>query len=141
MFMGFVSEDDDFDAAWRTAEPLLERSLPYSTTGTLDELKEDFYNRRRLLWLIGEDDTIYAACMSSVTEDGTLMIENCGGESVDKWLPEVWKTFQRYAELSDLNQLKIVGRKGWLKLLRQYGDIDYQDLAVFTSRPEYLKVH
>jgi hypothetical protein len=37
--------------------------------------------------------------------------------------------------------MAIVGRKGWLKLLRQCGDIEYKELAIFTSKPEYIKVH
>jgi len=141
MFVGFVNKDEDFDHAWEQAKPFLERSLEYSAPCTIELLEDEFYNRRKRLWLIGEGEEVCAACMTCIGPDNTLLIEHCGGEGVDEWLPAVWATFQRYAEIAQVNKLAIVGRKGWLRLLRQYGDIDYKELAVFTSQPEYIKVH
>lgn len=142
VFMGFVHDDDDFDDAWALAEPLLTRSLEYTPFLTIEDLKDDFYNRRRLLWLVKHiEDGVIAACMSSVINH-TLMIEHCGGRDVERWLPEVWRVFQRYAELGELRGMAIVGRKGWLRHLRQHGDITYKEVAVFTSKPEYMtRVH
>lgn len=139
--MGFVREDSEMDDAWRKAKPMIEKSLESTPYTSIDELEDDFYHRRRLLWLINDEDEIIAACMSLVTPNNTLMIEHCGGKAAKQWLPLVWTTFQRYAELANITKMAIVGRKGWLKLLRQYGEIEYRELAVFSSQPEYLTIH
>ena len=139
--MGFVKEDAEMEDAWRKARPMLEKSLKSTPYMTIEELEDDFYHRRRLLWLINDKDDVIAVCMSSVTLSNVLMIEHCGGKNVQQWLPLVWKTFQRYAELANITKMAIVGRKGWLKLLRQYGEIEYRELAIFSSQPEYLTLH
>lgn len=91
--------------------------------GTFESVERDTLAGRALLWLVWrEPDTIEAICITQIahTEKSKVCtVIACSGTKPRRWL-HLLERIEMYARGTDCDCVRIFGRKGWLRLLKDY---------------------
>lgn len=87
------------------------------------------------LWIVvdEEDDEIVAAMTTRITDypNGRGMsIDWIGGKRMEEWLPAFSETMDAFARENGCSFIEGIGRKGWIKVLKEYG---YRDIPTFRK--------
>ena len=75
-----------------------------------------------LLWLAADATTIYAAAvtaLATVNGERHCTIVACGGRARERWLPLI-ATLEAFARAEGCRAIRILGRRGWARLLPDY---------------------
>lgn len=75
-----------------------------------------------LLWVAWADGRVIAAVTTELVcvPRGKLCVITCGGgEAMRRWL-KFLRQIERYAKAEGCNSLRVMGRKGWEKMLPGY---------------------
>lgn len=75
-----------------------------------------------LLWLVSDGSSIQAAAVTELhaTEwRKVCVIVACGGEDMCAWLP-LLEGIEKYARTAGCEAVRIMGRKGWARMLASY---------------------
>jgi len=114
---------ESIDAVWNTVYAHIELMSPHSE-GEL--LPEDFYEALisgdMQLWIATNDGEIMASMISQVIpypQKTVLRIISIGGESMGEWL-QFLPTVEDWALAIGCTSLECWGRKGWLKILKDW---------------------
>ena len=97
---------------------------------------EDIYNliRDQKMQLWGLHDGALKAVM--VTEIvcyprlKRLRVVLIGGHEMDKWLPVVMESLDRFKEQTGCDGIELLGRRGWVKQLAEYGYQEYETVVI-----------
>ncbi len=90
--------------------------------GTFVDVEQDVLSGGALLWLVWEDPIVLGATVTQIiTQDNRkiCMVVACGGEDGRSWVHLISK-IEDYARNEGCELSRIVGRKGWMKLLPDY---------------------
>jgi hypothetical protein len=88
---------------------------------TLD-IDDDVLHGHGLLWLACDGPKILAAMTTSLVStdrDKVCILTACAGEEMDLWLPLLGK-IEAYAKAEGCACVRIYGRKGWARVLKDY---------------------
>lgn len=90
--------------------------------GTFKSVETDILERRALLWLVWSDPKIEGAAVTQIdkTESSKVCtIVACGGDGFRSWVHLIGK-LEDYARQQRCDLVRIVGRKGWQRVLKDY---------------------
>jgi len=107
---------------WPTVAPLIKKAMARGDLGTFDCVEADVLSARALLWVAWADPFILGAAVTQIigSEQGKVcLIVACGGKRVDLWLNLIEK-IEEYAKAESCRCTRIMGRKGWARLLSDY---------------------
>lgn len=89
---------------------------------SFSSVESDVLSGNALLWLVWDDPVVLAAVVTQliVKDDRKIcVIMACGGEDAQKWVHLIQK-IEAYARAEGCESVKIIGRKGWMRLLPDY---------------------
>lgn len=107
---------------WEKAAPWIKDAMERGDLGTFSDVRDDVLNGAALLWLVWSDPIILGATVTQiiVQENRKIcMIVACGGEDAQAWLHLISK-IENYARAEGCELVRIVGRKGWMRMLPDY---------------------
>jgi len=118
-----------FEQVWPAIEPWLAAALAenrqhmFSTDDLADGIRSRDFG---LLLMRNRDDKISAAAVLSrgfrpSDHAPYVALMACGGSGLDDWLPDLVATVQATGRMIGADEIMILGRPGWRKLLAPYG--------------------
>lgn len=131
-------EPDQVDELLPFVEPILSRAIPY-TAGfeTLAELVATMRQGARpwQLWLMLKGETPVGGFLSTLERvNGELLFqfEILAGIDAQNWILPMVRNFERYLfQQYDVRHIRIIGREGWARFLREAG---YAPQAFITHK-------
>ena len=89
--------------------------------GTFKSVEDDVRDGLALLWLmVGDGIKGAGVTQIALTEKSKVCtIIACGGDDMRSWLPVI-KTIENYARDEGCDAVRILGRKGWARVLKNY---------------------
>lgn len=107
---------------WPKASHWIKAALERGDMGTFASVETDILKRRALLWLVWNEPSIEGAAVTQVekTESSKVCtIVACGGDGMRAWVHLIGK-LEDYARQQQCDCVRIVGRKGWQRVLPDY---------------------
>ena len=115
----------DFDQVWEKVIPLIDRAIEYADGKYgAEDIYKALKNREMQLWVaFTKVGALSAFCITKIThypreKRGAILFAS--GHNVMEWLP-FCKTIQNWARENGCTSMEVYGRRGWKKLLKQYG--------------------
>jgi hypothetical protein len=123
---------------WKQAAPFIALALRRAHGRyTIDNVKDWVLNGTHQLWVVTENGRAIAALLTEVSRlpSGKRMFEIVltGGSRVREWMPQAAGLVLEYAHLCGATEIRVVGRRGWLRHLKPYG---FEQEAVVLTREE-----
>ncbi len=121
----FAVERQDIGLVWPHVRPILAKVEKHNQGGyTLDEVKEDLTEGRSLLICV-KDGEEFLACITCQDEPHptkrVLHMPIVCGTRMREWLDLCHETIPRLAKERGYDMLITKGRRGWTKVLKNYG--------------------
>lgn len=107
---------------WPHVAPWIKRAMERGDLGTFAAVEADVMAGHALLWLVWQAPDIKAAAVTQISRSErskVCMIVACGGEGITLWLPLIGK-IEAYARDEGCDLVRILGRKGWTRVLKDY---------------------
>lgn len=115
-------DPEKINAIWPHVEPLLRPVMVRSGEMLLTDLAKALVERRMLLWLAWDGTEIVGACvteLSRTTRGLVCIIVAMGGNDRKRWL-HFTKQLEDFARAEKCVAMRLYGRKGWKRVLRDY---------------------
>lgn len=110
---------DDF---WPHVKHYIEAALRRGGLGRFSDLESDVLTGDALLWIVISKPHILCAAVTQIvmTDAGKVcMIQACGGKDHSRWIGLIGG-IEKYAKDQNCICVRIMGRKGWARVLREY---------------------
>lgn len=107
---------------WPLVEPLLRSAIERTGLSAFCDVEYDILFGDALVWLAWNGTAIEAAASTVLqqTDAGLVcLVTACGGTDMHRWLPLLGR-IEEYARDEGCHCARIVGRKGWLRVLDGY---------------------
>ena len=114
------------DQAWPSVAPFLQDAVDASAGEmSLESIKRRIEDETTIAICMTEEDGLYAVgILEKVTfpsSKSVLGISCLGGVELDRWVNELDKAVTNIAREQDCTEVRIIGRPGWLKALKELG--------------------
>lgn len=108
-------------AIWPQARGFIKSAIERTGLSEFSAIEHDVLCGDQLLWLIISDHIEAAGTTHLIKTNGVkvLVISALGGVRRDRWLP-LLASIERYASAEGCKSVRIYGRKGWLRVLKNY---------------------
>ncbi len=106
------------DRVWPTVAPLIRRAIDKTGYTDFDYIERDILIGGSLVWLAWDGEKILAAAVTQLTGDVCTIVA-CGGHGLREWRGLIEK-LEDYARAEDCARMRIIGRKGWARVLKDY---------------------
>lgn len=109
------------DQIWPQARDLIRAAIEHTDLSEFSEIEADVLNGDQLLWLAISDRIEAAATTHLIKTRGkpVLIITACSGYQMERWLPLLTR-IEHYARAEGARCVRIYGRKGWERALKDY---------------------
>lgn len=107
---------------WPHVAPIFHAEIERTKRGSIADLEREVLAGNGLVWVAWDGSEIKAAAATVlVKEDAGLvcLIMSCAGTDMLLWVP-LLGGIETYAAAEGCKRVRIVGRKGWLKMLDGY---------------------
>lgn len=107
---------------WDKAAPWIKNAMERGDMGTFATVQADVFSGHASLWLVWDEPVVLGAAVTQIIEqDNRLicMIVACGGEDAGSWVHLIAE-IEKYAKAHECELMRIVGRKGWMRVLPDY---------------------
>ena len=106
---------------WPHVEPLLRQAIIRTGISAFRDIEYNVLYGDDLLWICWEDRILCAGSTSLQETDAgkVCVITACGGSDMHRWLPLLEK-IESYAKAEGCKRTRIVGRRGWMRVLEGY---------------------
>lgn len=126
----FTLQSHEIDTHWDLIEPYLRRlaaRFPYDINVSL--LRDDLRSARKQLWGYHDGDRVVGVCVTEIQHPvcwiRAASTDISAPEKVDVTLAEI----ERWAQSIGCDRIRLGGRRGWKRRLR-----DYQQIAVTLEK-------
>lgn len=121
---------------WFEVKPMIQAAVDHSNGELdIDQIKERLLKKEMLLLTVSREDNIVAALTLEVRHFPSgmniLNITTAGGSELHLWMKDVDKVIDDLALQHNCEEVYIVGRPGWEKLLKTQG---YNKIHTVVSR-------
>ena len=105
--------------AWPHFKDKIESAVSKVGLADFEYIERQVLDGRALLWLAWDGETVHAAAVTQLTTDSVCEIVACGGSGLKKFLPLI-SDLENFAKAENCRAIRIIGRKGWTKVLTGY---------------------
>lgn len=115
---------DKIDHYWPAVSKMLQKAINYGDgRWTEADIKADLKSGRQQLWIGFKGKPVGAATTQLIgyPQRRTLFIQFLGGEDFSEWGHEGIAALEAYAKHYKCDAIECFGRKGFLKVLGEYG--------------------
>ena len=102
---------------WPHARPLIKAAIDRTELSDFADIESDVLEGKQLLWLAWSDHVEAAATTQLAHNICTLTA--CSGHQRERWLP-LFSKIEKYAKDEGCSRMRILGRKGWERVLSGY---------------------
>lgn len=123
-FTGVVGKEQII-SIWPDIEPLIIRAISVYNDHSLDDIFQSLLMRERQLWISGNSDIDYIIITKIYhkQQDKRCLLELCAGRGAGA-LPYL-NIIENWARDAGCDRIELVGRKGWLRVLKDYSQNIY----------------
>ena len=110
------------DEIWPHAKHLIRSAIDRTNLSSFDDIERDVLDGKQLLWLAWNGESIEAAATTQLVGTNckpVCILTACAGKNRDRWLPLFGK-IEKYAKDEDCSTMRIIGRRGWERVLDGY---------------------
>ena len=107
---------------WPVVSDRIREAMRRGDLGSFKSVELSVYQGNALLWLVTDGAGIFAAIVTQLEESEwrrVCCIVACGGRGRHKWLHLISK-LESYARDEGCTAMRILGRKGWQRVLEDY---------------------
>jgi hypothetical protein len=118
---------------WPHVRDLIAGAIARGGMSCLADVERDVLSGHALLWLAWDGQAIAAAAVTQLLAADlgkVCVIVACAGRQMRRWLPLI-ATLEEYARAEACKLVRIVGRKGWTRVLPGYR----MSRAILERRP------
>ena len=103
----------------------IERAMKYGG-GELwpEDVKEHLLEGRKQLWIVVEGNIVIASIVTEIAtypRKKVVRILMIGGDRLTEWGRDLHATLEKWAKRIGANSIEIIGRKGWERLMKEFG--------------------
>ena len=117
-------QPEDIDKYWEMIMPnLLDVQEINDDTFSLDELFEELKCGASQLWIVAHDYEIKSVGVTKIIKRNgkwRLFFNSCAGEDIDCWV-HLMHNIVAFAREKNCEEVNFTGRRGWKKVLADYG--------------------
>lgn len=106
------------DEIWPHAKHLIRSAIDKTGLSQFDDIERDILDGKQLLWLAWNGESIEAAATTQLIRP-VCVLTACAGHDRERWLP-LFAKIETYAKDEDCSTMRIIGRKGWERVLDGY---------------------
>lgn len=106
---------------WPYAGPMIRRATERGG-GDFDRTETEVLAGLQLLWIVSDDGALQAAATTQLVNEGqgkACIIVACSGRQSERWLPLI-VGIEDYAKAEGCKTMRVIGRKGWERVLSGY---------------------
>ena len=115
----------DVGKVWHLCKPLLKKATDREgSRQNVEGLYGSVKSGSSCLWCIFIDDVVVGSAtteVNSYTEGKILRVSFLGGGRMELWLEKFIESLKEYGRFNGCNGIDLVGRKGWLRKLENFG--------------------
>jgi len=106
---------------WPFVAPFLRKATEKTRLSSFADIESEVIEGNGLLWVAWNERIEAAATtvLNKVGDDLYCTLTACGGTGVNDWIG-LLLGIEKYARIEGCKALRIFGRKGWAKLLKDY---------------------
>lgn len=106
---------------WPHVRPFLERAFDHSSDSTIEATEKDVLSGASFLWVAWDGKIIAAATtvLLKTPRHKICLVTSAGGIGTKLW-GQFMPMVEKYAVKEGCDLVRIVGRKGWVRVLRGY---------------------
>ena len=107
---------------WPVVSHYITRAFARADIGLFRDTEKCVLEGKALLWVIMDGPAFKGAAVTQVQLTDTrkiCAILACGGDGVHDWIHLISK-LEAYAKWMECHSMRFMGRKGWMKLLKDY---------------------
>lgn len=124
----------EIDLYWPQIEHML-NSVPHTWEGySVAFFHESVKNGNVQVWGAGKEGSVFLVYFTNIMlypAKKTLQVGWAGGK-IENFLPAINASLEQFAKEQDCDEVEILGRAGWEKLMMPFG---FRKRAVYISRP------
>ena len=106
---------EEIHLVWDEVKHPIQRALDHGHTHTLGDVLEGLITGEMTLWTWGE-----AALVAEIIDDFCQILTLAGGKLADYF--EHLETIEAWAAQQGCNEMRVYGRRGWVKILKDYDE-------------------
>ena len=117
---------NDVPAVWPLVADRLRAAYLRTDLSHTDDLERDVLGGEAVLWVaaspgspVAEIDAAMVAKLVRTDRNLVCMITACGGSNMSRWLDHL-AAIERWAKAEGAAKIRLFGRKGWLRVLKNY---------------------
>lgn len=106
---------------WPQARQLIKTAIEKTGLSEFADIERDILSGNQILWLAISDHIEAAASTHLIKAGGkpVLIVTACSGAQRERWLP-LFARIEKYAQDEGCKCVRIYGRKGWERALKNY---------------------
>jgi hypothetical protein len=106
---------------WPHVSGLIRSAIERTGLSAFSDVEYDLLFGDALLWLAWSDhiEAVAATTLNDTDAGKVCIITACGGTDMHRWLP-LLDEIEAYAKAEGCKRTRIIGRKGWLRVLSGY---------------------
>lgn len=105
---------------WEKAKGFIEDAIPNGTGINIVDVQGQVLAGIYQLWVVTHENMITGAFVTELHNTGVIDIVYLGGNDFHDWGFTLMPEFENICAKQGLRQLRICGRKGWVKLFKGY---------------------
>ena len=112
----------DVEKYWPKVSHWIKAALRRTDLGLFSDLEAAALGGRAILWVAFVDGVLQSAALTQIENSEnskSCSVLACGGEGENDW-PQLLAGIERYAKFFGCNCMRIAGRKGWARVLKNY---------------------
>ena len=110
-------------AIWEQVEPLLLKGIMYDDNSYSGKNLLDAILKKEMQLWISWKDKVESAVLTQIIEYPQFKVCRwflAGGSNLHSWLDDLTRQVETWAVANNIKRIELVGRKGWLKKLKDY---------------------
>jgi hypothetical protein len=115
--IGVCVDPQHVKQVWYRVEHFIREAIERVGLCNFDDVADDVLCGSALLWLVWDGKDIQGAVVTELTTDRVCTIVAYGGRMADLHL---LRELESYARAEGCNRIRIMGRKGWVRVLNKY---------------------
>jgi len=114
--VGVCVHPDHVKQVWHRVDHFIRSAIDRVGLSNFDDVVDDVLCGSSLLWLVWDGEQIRGAVITELQEQVCIIVAY-GGRLEDLHLI---KTLEKYARDEGCTKMRILGRKGWIRVLKRY---------------------
>ena len=108
----------EIEKIWPTVSHRIRLAIDKVGFSNFEDIERDILQGGSLVWLAWDGKEILAVAVTQITGD-ICTIVGCGGKGLLLWRDLICK-LEAYARAEKCSRMRIIGRKGWARVLTNY---------------------